>query len=288
MKLLSLLALLALCDAGPKIVYVMVENRSFDVIFGARKGVNGLLGKTFSNSVNNSELGAAQITFSFDINTCDPDHNVGPTTEKIFGVRHALGRNLSDASMGGFVETEAMLNGAAAAGLKYCQVMSGFAPGMLPVSEFLADNFALFDEYFSSVPGPTFPNRFFALTGTSAGNTATGPWYQDTVGLLFPQRTIFEQLANAGRSVAFYYQGTPWELQLRGVLHNPEMLHPYEQFLSDAASGSLPDFSFINPRAGIEPDAKLGCNDYHPQHDAALGEAFLKDIYDAVRNGPDW
>lgn len=58
------------------------------------------------------------------------------------------------------------------------------------------------------VPGPTIPNRLFALTGTAAGLTNTGPFYQNSKnGLLFPQKTIFEQLAEAGHDVAFYYQG---------------------------------------------------------------------------------
>ncbi len=289
------LILLALCAsfayAGTKVVYVMVENRSFDTMFGSMKGVNGLLGKTFANRVNNSDPASRSVPFSFDltyINTCDPNHNVGVTTDKIFGLRHAAASNLTDPSMIGFIETEAMLHGASAAQLKYCQVMSGFAQGMLPVSNFLATEFALFDDYYASVPGPTIPNRFFALTGTAAGLTNTGPFFKNVPGLLFPQQTIFEQLSAAGKSVGFYYQGTPWELALRGVLHNPEMLHPWEEFLQSAQDGTLPDFSFINPRAGIEPDTGLGCNDYHPQHDAALGEAFLKQIYEAVRNGPDW
>ncbi len=52
--------------------------------------------------------------------------------------------------------------------------MNGLTPDKIPVLSFLADNFALFDEYFCSVPGPTIPNRFFALTGTAAGLTNTG------------------------------------------------------------------------------------------------------------------
>ena len=90
--------------------------------------------------------------------------------------------------------------------------MNGLTPDKIPVLSFLADNFALFDEYFCSVPGPTIPNRFFALTGTAAGLTNTGfdcfiifsvlvffmivsgPFYRNIPGLLFPQKTIFEQL----------------------------------------------------------------------------------------------
>ncbi len=86
-----------------------------------------------------------------------------------------------------------------------------------------------------------------------------------------------------GHDVAFFYEGTPWELHLRGVIHNPEMLFPFSDFLEFAKNGSLPSFSFINPLAGIEPNTNRGCNDYHPDHSVALGEAFLKQIYGLIR-----
>jgi phospholipase C len=38
-----------------------------------------------------------------------------------------------------------------------------------PIINNLAIEYAVFDRWFSSVPGPTDPNRGFAMSGTSAG-----------------------------------------------------------------------------------------------------------------------
>jgi phospholipase C len=248
-----------------------------DHLFGSLSNVNGLKGKNFSNWVNNTDHSKGSVAWTWsatDLNSCDPNHNVDITSDKIYGIRQAEAFNFSSPSMDGFVEAESMLHKEKAKALNYCEVMTGFDDGQLPVLNFLAKNFALFDEYFCSVPGPTFPNRFFALTGTAAGLTNTGPFFRNSSsGLLFPQKTIFEQLAEEGHDCAFYYKGTPWELQLRGVIHNPEMLHPFDDFLRSAKDGTLPSFSFINPLAGIEPgfDSMKGCNDFHPDHSVALG-----------------
>ncbi len=62
--------------------------------------------------------------------------------------------------------------------VNYCNVMSGFKPEDLPVVNALASEFALMDRFFSSHPGPTWPNRLFFLSATSAGDTGTGTWYE--------------------------------------------------------------------------------------------------------------
>jgi phospholipase C len=48
-------------------------------------------------------------------------------------------------------------------------VMQGFSPARLPVLNQLAREFAVCDRWFSSLPGPTWPNRFFVHAATSGG-----------------------------------------------------------------------------------------------------------------------
>lgn len=48
-------------------------------------------------------------------------------------------------------------------------IMDCFSPSHVPVITTLASEFALFDEYFAGVPGPTFPNRLFSMSATSDG-----------------------------------------------------------------------------------------------------------------------
>lgn len=124
---------------------------------------------------------------------------------------------------------------------------------------------------------------------TSAGLTDTGGWFEDRKdGRLFPGRTIFDQCEDAGLTSKYYYQTTPWELALQSVMHNPHRLAHFDQFLHDAATGNLPHYSWINPRSGVDSTTGWGSNDAHPNHDMALSEAFLAQIYDAVRNSPQY
>src|SRR2546429_847863 len=48
-------------------------------------------------------------------------------------------------------------------------IMKCFSPQQLPVLNMLAREFAICDSWFSSLPGPTWPNRFFLLAATSGG-----------------------------------------------------------------------------------------------------------------------
>jgi phospholipase C len=269
------------------VIVLMEENRSFDHYFGWYQGVDGLKGSEY-NLVNQSDPNSPKVyvdQFARNIAPCDPDHSTPATTHKIFGVPAAQQNNLTDPNMSGFVEWE-LLRGNELT--NYCAVMSTFTPADLPVLSALASEFVLMDRFFCAHPGPTWPNRIFTLSGTSAGLTETGTWYKNQVGQLFPQPTIFDQLASEGLSWKQYFNDTPWELMLASLAHNPEYLQPMEQFYIDAAAGNLPNFAWINPRSGANISLAQGSNDDHPDHDIALGEQFYKDIYEALRASPQW
>lgn len=69
------------------------------------------------------------------------------------------------------------------------------------------------------------------LSGTSAGMTETGTWFQDSPGQLFPQQTIFDQVTAEGMTWKNYFNDTPWELMLETLAHNPENLVPMDQVI---------------------------------------------------------
>eukprot|EP01126_Amoeba_proteus_P037221 TRINITY_DN3830_c0_g2_i4.p1 TRINITY_DN3830_c0_g2~~TRINITY_DN3830_c0_g2_i4.p1 ORF type:complete len:665 (+),score=120.37 TRINITY_DN3830_c0_g2_i4:195-2189(+) len=285
-------------------------------MFGWYKGVNGLTGKE-SNAINTSDPSSPRIFVDKNapyVAGCDPDHGTTPTTYKIYGIDGVTHGRWNDPTMSGFVEWEHRSSPNA------CAVMSTFPPEKLPVINFLASEFVLFDRFFCSHPGPTWPNRLFMLSATSAGLTETGPWYHGEVGKLFPQKTIFDQVAEAGltwkvstrnkefgpcvrekKKVSFtfdhqlthlpienYYNDTPWELIVETLAHNPDNLASMTQFFQDARDGNLPNFSWINPLSGINISTGVGSNDMHPDHDMAAGERYYKDIYEAVRASPQW
>jgi phospholipase C len=67
----------------------------------------------------------------------------------------------------------------------------------------LAQEFAVCDNWFSSIPGPTWPNRLFAMAGTSNGlddspaNSQTASW-SIISGIKFENGSIFKHVADAG------------------------------------------------------------------------------------------
>jgi phospholipase C len=208
--------------------------------------VNGLTGKEF-NRVDTRDPNSAIVTVDNKakwVATCGPNHGTPGTTSKVFGDNNTAAGDFSEAGMFGFVEYEHKHHSDS------CSVMSGFSPDHVPVASALAEEFVLMDRFFAAHPGPTWPNRMFTLSGTSAGSTETGSWYKNQVGSLFPQRTIFDQVQEAGLTWRNYYNDTPWELFMESLAHNTHNLAPLSEFFADARDGTLPAFSWVNPRSG--------------------------------------
>ena len=63
---------------------------------------------------------------------------------------------------------------------------------------------------------------------------------------------------------------------MESVAHHPERQADMDVFFSDAATGNLPAFAWINPRSGVNVTTGEGSNDQHPDHDVALGEQLMK------------
>jgi phospholipase C len=294
--LLLLLLIYPSCPAAVSasirhIVLLIEENRSFDHIFGFRKGVNGLTGNE-SNPVDpmNASYGRVYVSAGApDVALCDPDHDLPPTTWKIYGPEAARSGNLSVPTMDGFVSFEFLQRNETNTSSRFCGVMESLSPSRTPVLHALADAFVLMDAFHASVPGPTWPNRMFALSGTSAGQTETdNPWFQGVLGHLFPQETIFDQLEASGLSWRNYVGDGPWELFMESIARRPNNVLEMSHFYSDARLGSLPNLSYISPRAGMSFEAGACANDMHPDHSVAEGEQLIKDIYEALVTSPQW
>lgn len=269
------------------VVVLMQENRPFDHFFGWSSDllkVNGLKGDEY-NLVDPSDPQSQRVYVDNKaefVTPCDPSHGTPATTSKIYSTASSLDGTIAD--NGGFVNYENKSNAAT----NYCMVMSGFPPEKVPIITTLAQEYAIMDNFFASHPGPTWPNRMFALSATSAGSTETSAWYHNIKGKLYPQKTFFDQIDEVELEWKLYYNDTPWELYMKKVAHNPSNLHRMDTFFSDCEKGTLPAFSWINPRSGINSTSGLGSNDQHPDHDVSLGEAYIKDIYEAIRSSPAW
>jgi phospholipase C len=176
------------------------------------------------------------------------------------------------------------------------QIMNCFPPEAVPGLSTLAKSFAISDAWFSSVPSSTWPNRSFVHSGTSRGRVVNKPateW-----ALHHDQPTIFERLSDKlGRDAWRVYGEESHLSSLTWLLHPPLRHHKhrhcfqsFKRFEKDCANGTLPAYSFLEPRSFLNP------NDMHPPfwlhpHVASsvlAGAQFVKQVYDAVRHGKRW
>ena len=134
----------------------------------------------------------------------------------------------------------------------------------------IAREFGVFDHWFCEVPSQTFMNRSFWTAATSSGLVVNSPvrkWFTQN-----DAETIFERLEQHGRTWKVYVM-EPMPLSFTGVIHYSRLKDrlatnfvPFDEFEKDAAAGTLPDFSFI------EPNMISGHGDYHP----AFGRAWVQ------------
>src|SRR2546427_4056063 len=237
------------------IVVVMMENRSFDHFLGWLPNADGRQeGLTYLDA-----RGTAHSTHPLapDFTGCrhpDPDHS------------YAGGRVQYDrGAMDGFLRSGA--NDEYAIGF--------YGEEDRPFSSALARHFTTLDHSFCSILGPTFPNRLFL-------HSAQTDRLSNTL-VLSTLPTIWDRLAAADLSARYYFSNLPF-LALWGAKYIP-ISRPYLQFLADAAAGTLPAVSFIDPRfTDLTPDN--GGNDDHPPADIRAGDTFLAQTFQAVTRGP--
>jgi phospholipase C len=166
------------------------------------------------------------------------------------------------------------------------QIMYYYKPDRLPVLTTLAQEFALFNGWFSSIPGPTLCNRAFAHYGTSFGHVDMNIFYPNTV-----YKSIYQRLDAAGKTAKIYYFDTKSStMEIVNLLqHQPQFFGIFDQFLADCKAGQLPAYSFVEPNYSDHDDERgvpLLASDQHPDHDVREGERFIAKVYNAIRSNP--
>jgi phospholipase C len=155
----------------------------------------------------------------------------------------------------------------------------------LPFYYNLAQSFAIDDRYFCSVIGQTFPNRSYLMAATSFGHVTTAETIPPDGGYKPVTGTFMDLLDLYNVSFVNYFVDIPSSFSFRPspVAGHGELI---STFFSDAAAGTLPQVSFVDPNFGSFGDSDE--NDEHPPTDIRKGEQFVSDIVNAVRNGPNW
>jgi phospholipase C len=272
-------------DKLQHIVVLMMENRSFDHMLGSLKAVNPRIdGVTsdLSNPDTNGNAVKAQPLAEFQAQLQpDPDHHFPAVDLQVFNDDPNRVANMQ-----GFVKSYFNQQ----RDVKHSQkIMYYFAQKDLPVLTTLALEFAVFNRWFSSIPGPTICNRAFAHYGTSFGRVDMNLIYINE-----PFKSIYDRLIGATpkrTSKLYYYDTASSTMEITNLLeHQPELFGTFPQFLSDCAKGNLPDYSFLEPNFN-DHDTDSGeevANDQHPDHNVQAGELFIAQIYNAIKNSPLW
>jgi phospholipase C len=156
----------------------------------------------------------------------------------------------------------------------------------LPFYYSLAETFAIDDRYFCSVVGPTFPNRSYLMAATSFGHLTTSESIPPNGGYQPITGTLMDLMDLHSVSYTNYYVDFPVTSFSFRPLFTAAHAEPISAFFADAAAGTLPQVSVVNPNFGIFGVESE--NDEHPPTDIRKGQEFVSDIVNAVRNGPNW
>jgi phospholipase C len=144
--------------------------------------------------------------------------------------------------------------------------------------------------YFCSLLGPTWPNRFYLMSGTSGGITDNSKWGYG----IFDSGTwpiILDLLDDAGVTWKIYNLGgidnvpvgdsdnvavfwSRWQ-------HDPRTIATQDDYLADCRTGSLPQVSWLIP-------SFTNGFDEHPPADVTVGMKLQQTMITALRRSPLW
>ena len=156
----------------------------------------------------------------------------------------------------------------------------------LPFYYSLFDEFTLCTNYFCSLLGPTWPNRFYLAAGTSGGITTNGVWGYG----VFDYPIILDLLEVAGISWKVYNIG--WDSVPLGNTdnvfvfwkrwaHDRRTRGSKGEYLNDLRRGRLPQVSFIIPSFARGWDE-------HPPADVSVGMGIQEELVTALRASSAW
>lgn len=262
------------------IIVLMLENRSFDHMLGHSgiAGIDGLASKNLNNKDDNGEpvLPTPDANYAGDFDP-DPGHDFVDVNLQLFGTEQPA--PLQQADMSGFVKSYATKCGSIPTSHR---IMKGFEPGKIPALVTLAQNFAVCDRWFSSVPGPTLPNRLFAHCGTSGGRLDMSPEY------LAGFKTVYEVLDRQNVSATIYSSGWSSTATFSYLFkYQSQFFATIDDFYSDCDGDErdIPQYCFLEPRYNSGYSNGLYCpqNDQHPDSDVRQGDKLIYRVYQAIR-----
>jgi len=258
-------------DSIKHVIVLMLENHSFDQMLGfmglTDPNINGVNQTRFNiNPIDGSKV--YQLPTTTISNQLDPGHEFEDAMYQMQGNN-------------GNVVSNFVNKYPSATRDQIQEVMGYYEDGTFPALHTLAKNFMVCDNWFGSLPGPTWPNRIFAHTGTSLGHVdMPGSPGGGTGFHTYDQTTIFDLLSE---------EDIPWRIYCNGPAQSLVLLHQYEHIFNyctfDAFEGDcaknekkFPSYVFIEPTYG-----GLDENDQHPPSNLMNGDALIGKVYNAIR-----
>jgi phospholipase C len=292
---------------------LMLENRAFDHMLGlsgitgmdintgTQRAINGAAGSNMFGGVPVVPSPEADFKFNKPPDV-DPGHEFANTLMALCGVGAAYpvgGGPYPTIDNSGFIANYAQSDGGPPT--DPTKIMKCYSPLRVPIINALAQEFAVCDAWFSSLPGPTWPNRFFMHAASSGGldDSPSGLasfWNTIFDGYKFNNGTIFDRLEDACIEWrVFAGDSFPVTLALSGMTLNELQgrIHDFDDF-ADAVNdgGYSAAYTFIEPNYGndLPPSAEdFTCgNSQHPLDDITRGEKLIKNVYETIRNSPHW
>ncbi|MGH7051352.1 MAG: alkaline phosphatase family protein [Acetobacteraceae bacterium] len=323
------------------IFVLMMENRSFDHFLGFSgiKGTDTETGQPSSAEVltghetnSNTDANAPQPTYKVDQSAGDTTvgqhdvlHQFSDVTVQLCGTEHLQldGAPYPAVDNSGFVTDYAAFADKTNPG----EPMRCFAQKYVPILSQLAREFVLCDHWYSSMAGPTEPNRMFAHAATSgvwddspSGDDQLKDEIFDSKGIHFDTGTLYDRLRGARIPFRIYSgDGVPNVVLLAGIgLSDVDLFEDFEKDVMDPGYDAA--YTFIEPyygtidqylkglgsgvgneaeKAAIEVLEKLlqeagllarpqPINSQHPGNSVFEGESLIKKVYEIIRGSPHW
>ncbi len=242
------------------VVVLMMENRSFDHYMGARSLLDGddAVDGLVEGMSNPDDAGAPVPVFPTALD-CVPDPPHSWTS------CHA---QWNEGQNDGFVTQMADRSPESAH-----EVMGYWTRDYLSTSHTLADHFVLADAWHCALLAGTWPNRFY-LHCAQSGAVRTNELPPE------PTPSIYPHIKAAGHTWACFYNNLPFLPLVGDVSVGADDFDDMDGFFARAAAGTLPNVSIVEPI--------FGRNDDHPPAHPLAGQLFIGQLYEALRDSPQW
>jgi phospholipase C len=252
------------------IVILLMENRSFDHMLGYlkleenRSDVDGLT-PGMSNSDGQKNYPIHHLEHTALKSNQDPCHSGQCVADQLTN------------NNGGFVKNYVATH---PGDPERDLVMGYYNKNELLTYDYLAAEFTICDHWFSSVPGATWPNRLYAVTGRANGS-------KDNKAIPIYNLPAFVRYLDARKVTWGWYSDNFFGSTLNLTDRRYRSLSNYnlDDFYQQAADGTLPSVCWIDP-IFVSTAGTFAANDDHPPADIRHGQEFVLSIYHALVSNP--